>query len=161
MPEPLVVGIGEYIASAAPARLASYGIGSCAGIAIYDAGRRMGALAHSLLPNSSQYLLPEQSAKYTDIAIELMLARLVKSGCDRESLVAKLAGGSTMFDTLYRTGQTGIGERNIEAARAALAKHSIRVTGEDVGGTIGRSMFFDLESGLVTIRTLSRHDTRL
>lgn len=161
MPETIIVGIGEYIASAAPARLASYGIGSCAGIAIYDTGKRMGALAHSLLPNSSQSLLPEQSAKYTDTAIELMLAQLVKSGCDRKSLVAKLAGGATMFDLLYRTGQTGIGERNIEAARAALARHSIPVTGEDVGGSIGRSMFFELESGLVTIRTLARHDIRL
>lgn len=161
MPETLVVGIGEYIACTAPSRLVSYGIGSCAGIAIYDASKRMGALAHTLLPDSRHSMLQEQSAKYTDIAIEQMLAQLLKSGCDRKMLVAKLAGGATMFDTLYRSGQTGIGERNIEAARAALARHSIPVAAEDVGGTIGRSMFFDLESGLVTIRTLSRHETRL
>lgn len=161
MPETLIVGIGEHITAAAPYRLASYGIGSCAGIAIYDASRRMGALAHSLLPDSGNALLPEQSAKYTDTAIELMLAQLIESGCDRGALVAKLAGGATMFDALYRVGQPGIGERNIETARTVLARHAIPVVAEDVGGTIGRSMFLDLESGVVTIRSLASHDTRI
>lgn len=161
MPDIRVVGIGEYLTAQAPVQIAAYGLGSCAGVAIYDTITGYGALAHSLLPSHPPGTSRYRSARYTDIAIQLMLEQLIKSGCATSTLVAKLAGGAAMYDGLYREGETGIGERNTDSARETLVKLSIPIAAEDIGGTIGRSMVFDLKSGLITIRTLHHRDTIL
>ncbi len=161
MADTLIVGIGEFAATASPNRIASYGLGSCVGIVLYAPRARYGALAHALLPRHTENSYALRSAKYADCAVELMYRHVIESGCDTQGLVAKLAGGSAMFDDLYRQGQQGIGQRNLEAARETLDNLGIAIAGEDVGGNIGRSMIFDLESGLVTIRTLTAQDTIL
>lgn len=161
MPEIHVIGIGEFRTSSAPDRLISYGLGSCVAIALYDPATCRGALSHSLLPHLPPGSGTGQSAKYVETAVELMLEGLLESGCDSSGLVAKLAGGATMFEELYRTGEPGIGERNIAAARDALLRHSVPLVAEEVGGTTGRSISFDLSNGLITIRSLYRTDLTL
>ena len=47
-----------------------------------------------------------------------------------------------------------MGERNIEATRAALAKLNIPVIAEDVGGEYGRSVRFVAATGAMTVRSL-------
>ena len=47
-----------------------------------------------------------------------------------------------------------MGERNIEATRAALAKLGIPIVAEDVGGEYGRSVRFVAATGAMTVRSL-------
>jgi chemotaxis protein CheD len=47
-----------------------------------------------------------------------------------------------------------IGERNIAAARAALAALRLRLVGEDVGGTKGRTVRLFVADGRLTVRVL-------
>ena len=52
-----------------------------------------------------------------------------------------------------------IGERNIEAAKAALKELKIHMAAEDTGGNYGRTMRFNISDGKVTISSI-KHGVR-
>lgn len=140
-----------------PSVLVTYGLGSCVGIALYDPVALTGGLAHTLLPAPVRDVEGVQrSAKYTCWAVELMVEELLKCGCASDRLVAKLAGGATMFEPRYRTTHGGIGERNLAAAKAALDQCGIPLVAEDTGEDYGRSLEFSTATGVITVRALQR-----
>lgn len=157
MTESITIGIGEFCVATAPVVLKTYGLGSCIGIAVYDPATRTGALAHTLLPHSADGA-PASSlaAKFTDRAVDLMVAELLKSGCAGGRLVAKLAGGASMFDALFQSFRGDIGARNVAAARERLQHHGIRLLAEDTGADYGRSIEFDTATGEMVVRALQR-----
>ena len=61
-------------------------------------------------------------------------------GCKNRSLVAKMAGGASMFE--YFGANLNIGERNAVKVRALLEEHHIKLAREDIGGKCGRSVTF-------------------
>ncbi|MBT0651506.1 chemotaxis protein CheD [Geomobilimonas luticola] len=157
MGELTIIGLSEYGFAAAPGILMTYGLGSCIGIALYDPELRMGSLAHTLLPTSHEGTLPPvKSAKFTDLAINYMVEELVKSGCAKERLVAKLAGGASMFDSQYRSFRGDIGQRNVDSAKYTLAGHGIPLLAEDTGGDYGRTVEFHVSSGLMLIKAMQK-----
>jgi len=54
-----------------------------------------------------------------------------------------------------------IGAKNIEAVKVALAKHKIRLTGEDVGGSSGRRITFNIASGVTTVKRFNGVVTKI
>jgi len=153
----LSVGISEFKVAAEPTVLVTYGLGSCVGIALFDPVARMGGLAHTLLPTPvrDRENVPK-SSKFTCWAVELMVEELVNCGCATERLVAKLAGGASMFESQYRSARGGIGERNVLAAKAALEGSGIPLVAEDTGEDYGRSLEFNTATGIITVRALQR-----
>jgi chemotaxis protein CheD len=153
MSEPLLysdlvlIGIGEHHLGKTP--MSSIGLGSCVGLIIHDRDKGIGVLAHVMLPLSQGKR--ERPGKYADSAVETMISELVKAGCNPRSLVAKMAGGASMFKSF--TGNLNIGERNIEAIRILLKEHNIPLIGEDVGGNMGRTIvYIPSDKGKVTVR---------
>ena len=51
-----------------------------------------------------------------------------------------------------KSGTLNIGEKNIEAVRTFLKNNFIKVQAEEVGGDMGRTIFFDLNNGVVIMR---------
>ncbi|AJE04440.1 chemotaxis protein CheD [Geobacter pickeringii] len=153
----LSVGISEFRVAAAPSILMTYGLGSCVGIALYDPVALTGSLAHTLLPAPVRFQDDGgRSAKFTCWAVDLMVEELGKCGCAIDRLVAKLAGGATMFEPRHRTTHGGIGERNVTAAREALERCGIPLVAEDTGGDYGRSLEFNTATGIIMVRALQR-----
>jgi len=152
-----IIGLSEYGIVAAPGVLMTYGLGSCIGIAIYDPEKKIGSLAHTLLPSGPEGgLRTVKSAKFTDLAIDIMVEELVKSGCAEGRLVAKLAGGASMFDALYKSFRGDIGQRNVDAAKVRLAEFGIPLLAEDTGGDYGRTVEFHTASGQMLIKTMQK-----
>ncbi len=157
MGEVTIIGLSEYGLAAAPGVLLTYGLGSCIGIALYDPELRRGSLAHTLLPTAHDVAaIAVKTAKFTDLAIDIMVEELVKSGCAKGRLVAKLAGGASMFDTEYRSFRGNIGQRNVDSARKSLAGHGIPLLAEDTGGDYGRTVEFHASSGLMIIKSIQK-----
>ncbi|GFE57275.1 chemotaxis protein CheD [Geobacter sp. AOG1] len=157
MAELTIIGLSEYGFASSPGVLMTYGLGSCIGIALYDPELRMGSLAHTLLPVSHEGTQSTvKSAKFTDLAIDIMVEELVKSGCAKERLVAKLAGGASMFDSQYRSFRGDIGQRNVDSAKKTLAGHGIPLLAEDSGGDYGRTVEFHTSSGLMLIKAIQK-----
>lgn len=125
-------------------------LGSCAGICIYDRMKKIGGLAHILLPvNTANGANPE---KYADTAIPLLVQMLLKEGAKKEFLSAKIAGGASMFkfDANVTLGQ--IGDRNIEETKKVLQKLQIPVLEEDSGGNSGRVIDFYISDGHLKVK---------
>lgn len=146
------LNIGE-----APNVLKTTGLGSCVGIALYDKNTRIGGLAHIMLP-SSKLAANEQinSAKYADTAVPILLENMLKLGAERRYIVGKLVGGAQMFQFKSSNDMLRIGPRNVEAAKQILMELGIPIIAEDTGGSYGRTIELDLNSGVLQIRTANK-----
>ena len=78
-------------------------------------------------------------------------------GGRRSRITVKIAGGAKMFEV--SGGSLGnIGPRNIESVHTILNKEGIRLTDEHVGGTVARTLLFDVVSGKACIRSYGKQD---
>jgi len=154
MSDRLSVGIAEIRIAEPPIRLVTYGLGSCVAITLFDAERRLGGLAHTLLPSAHSAGAVHRPAKFVDAAIEVMAAELVARGAARQRLAAKIFGGANMFEPLLGASDNAVGSRNIRSARETLVALAIPLLAEDVGGNFGRTVEFDLASGRVRVRAV-------
>ena len=154
MVEPEIVGVATYRVEAAPARLMCIGLGSCLGIALHHPGSGFGAMAHAMLPAYEKGRSRVRPARYVDSSIRLMvegLERRCGGGGEGRGLVAYVAGGAQMFPSLD-SDIMNIGRQNIESARRVLGQYRIPVRVEEVGGHRGRTLIFDIATGMVTVR---------
>ncbi|HTN75385.1 MAG TPA: chemotaxis protein CheD [Pirellulaceae bacterium] len=125
-------------------------LGSCVGLVLLNPQQRLAVLAHVVLPASSGRAgLP---GKYADTAIPEMLDLLASEGQLASGLVAKLAGGANMFGN--SSGPMQIGEGNIAAVTKILAQHNIRVIAKDLGGSKGRRVTVNCQTGLVEVEVV-------
>lgn len=148
------VKMAEIAVAKAADNLVVSGIGSCLAIMLYDSKRKIGGLAHAMLPSSvahhpsSVTRHETQDTKYVNIAIDEMLRKMLSQGSKREDLEAKLVGGANMFAAF----KSDIGRENVVSAEEKLKKEGIKIVGESTGGSIGRSVEFSVASGIVTVK---------
>ena len=167
------VRMGEIEAGEAGDNLFASGIGSCLVITLYEPRQRIGALAHTMLParrvsaplsrrgftGSFKAHDPEperrvtshglRDTRYADAAIDEMLKRIEVRGAKRQNLEAKIIGGANMFSAF----KSNIGNDNILYAKEKLKSVGVKLVGECVGGSQGRSVEFSVASGIVTVKT--------
>lgn len=148
----VVVGISDMAVSKDPDVLATYALGSCVGICLYDKSRKIGGLSHILLPQSNGNA-KDSPMKFADTAVPLLIAKLVTAGASKVQLTAKIVGGAQMFATSGNGAIAQIGQRNTAAVKEQLRKAGIRIIGEDTGLDYGRTVFMDLATGKVKIKT--------
>lgn len=158
MTEIIAVGIADVKAARNPGKLVTVGLGSCVGVVLHDPAAKVGALAHIMLPNSENSLV-KNKAKFADTAVPLAVEKMEKLGAQKSRIVAKIAGGARMFS--FASGQTFIGDRNVAAVEETLKKNGVPILACDVGGSIGRTLEFDVSSGKVLVKTVARGVTEL
>lgn len=154
--EEIRVGIADYRSAPAPFKIVTIGLGSCVGIAIYDNVRKIGGLAHIMLPDSTQFSNVNKPGKFADLAIPLLLQELEAMGVSRRNLTARIGGGASMFNFSDKGLIMDIGNRNIRSVRDTLQRLSIPIKGEDVGGNQGRTMILDVATGRTYIKTVGK-----
>lgn len=140
------VGMGQIVLARKPARLTAV-LGSCVGVAMHHPRLQLGVLAHVVLADSNGRA--STPGKFADTAVPHMMQMIEKEGGKPSGLVVKLAGGACMFGA---GGPLNIGEANIAAVLKALGHYGIRVADEDLGGTSGRRVSLDCESGILTVQ---------
>lgn len=140
-----------------PNSIRTTGLGSCVGVTLYDPSNKIAGMAHVMLPDSALAKNSDfKNAKYADTAIPELLNTLVKAGANKSRLIAKMAGGSQMFNFSGGSETTRIGPRNVEACKDALKKLGIRVSAEDTGGNFGRTVELFTDNGRFQIRTATK-----
>jgi chemotaxis protein CheD len=142
------VGIGQAVVASEPTRLTTI-LGSCIALTMYSPQRRLGMLSHIVLPHSAGSIATP--AKFADTAVPHMISTLKEHGVRPGELIAKIAGGACMFgDGKFMQ----IGDSNVQATQKALEAAGIRIAGQNVGGTLGRRICFDLSTGCVTVECI-------
>lgn len=136
--------------------IATIGLGSCVAITLHDPAARVGGLAHILLPDEAMSRDRSNPAKFPATIVPIMLDEMKRLGASRRRIQAKIAGGASMFANLITSNAINIGERNVVAVRAALARARVPIVGEDVGSDHGRSVYLFVADGRVEVRSLRK-----
>lgn len=131
--------------------LVTYSLGSCAGLSLYDPAAEVGGLIHCMLPLSK---IDREKAKanpqmFVDTGVPDLLQKMFNLGAQRKRIIAKVAGCAQLLDEkkLFR-----IGERNYTVLRKVLWKNDILIAAEDIGGSIPRTMFLYMETGVTILK---------
>jgi chemotaxis protein CheD len=159
----LVVGLGEAkVLKAQPGQdeaLVAYGLGSCVAVCLWDPASKVAGMAHVVLPGADPSGKP--NAKFARSALPALLELMRAEGArsDPRHFVARLAGGAQVL----RLGGTGslprVGEQNATAVQEALAEVGIPVAAHELGGSKGRSVWFDpRNSGQIRVRAIGSSD---
>jgi len=143
----IVVGVADCRTSSVAGQvLATYALGSCIGLAVYDPQARVGGLLHFMLPDSA--LDPERGRAnpfiFADTGVAALLDQVCSQGADRRRLTAHAAGGASIMDP---DGVFDIGRRNYLALRKILWKAGIMLSAEVVGGTQSRTVRLEIGTG--------------
>jgi chemotaxis protein CheD len=155
-----VVRMGEAAASYNPGDvLACIGLGSCIGLTLVDRSKGVAALAHVMLPESTQPD-PPQPHKFADLAVPALIELALANGASRSRLEACLVGGAAMF-SFGGSGQD-IGQRNAQAVTRLLEKERIPVRASETGGSKGRTVKVAVGADItITVREAGGTETQL
>lgn len=148
----ITVGVGDLAAVNNPnTTLSTFALGSCVGVCLYDPVTKIGGLLHFMLAESS--INPQKAlshpAMFADTGIAELLRVLGTFKIERRSLKALIAGGACMLAAkdIFK-----IGERNGVKIKMVLKNLSIPIMFEDLGGDQNRTLYFQLNTGIIDIK---------
>jgi len=147
----LIVGVGDMLVSNdVQANLVTYSLGSCVGVAIYDAVAKVGGLLHAMLPDSTINIERAASRPYmfVDSGLPALFHAVYALGALKPRLKVKFAGGAEFLDEKKIF---NIGQRNVEATLALLLRNSVKLIARDTGGHESRTIRLDLATGSLTV----------
>jgi chemotaxis protein CheD len=130
-------------------------LGSCVAVCIWDAVNGVGGAVHYLLPSWDGKGRP--SPRYGNIAVSVLLQKLMEAGANRGQLRAKVFGGGCLFDSLREPSsnrENQLGNRNVAIALEMLAKALIPVISTAVGVDRGQRIVFRTTTGDAEIKVL-------
>jgi chemotaxis protein CheD len=142
--------------------LVAYGLGSCVAICLWDPASRVAGMAHVVLPGANPAGAPH--AKFARSALPALVALMQAEGAGRDptKYVAKLAGGAQVLSLGGSGSLPRVGEQNARAVQEALAEAGVQIQAQDLGGSKGRSVWFDpREGGQIRVRAIGSGDRYL
>ncbi|SPE41650.1 putative chemoreceptor glutamine deamidase CheD [Candidatus Sulfopaludibacter sp. SbA3] len=148
----IIVGIADCRIGNVPGQvLATYALGSCIGLAVYDPTTMIGGLLHFMLPDSGIDSTRGRDNPYmfADTGIPLMLEAVCGRGASKRRLVVHAIGAAQMMDP---QNVFEIGKRNYQAMRRVLWKAGILLQAEAVGGMKSRTVRLEIGTGRVWLQ---------
>jgi chemotaxis protein CheD len=148
----IVIGVGDLaVSNNTQVILSTYALGSCVGVIAFDPLVRVGGILHLMLPESS--IAPEKAARqpamFADTGMHSFFRELAGFKAQASRLKIFIAGGACV---LAGTDTFRIGERNVRATLALLARNGCRTPQQDVGGFHNRTVHLDMSTAAVTIK---------
>jgi len=147
------VGMAEMHVGKPPATLLTT-VGSCIALCLYDRSKKIGGMAHIVLPSSERFGKKTSPFKFADSAVPALMKEMISRGAARTFVVAKIAGGANMFPLISKS-VLNIGQENIATVKETLKEAGIKLAGEDIGGTKGRKIVFDISTGGLKVEKLN------
>lgn len=126
-------------------------LGSCVSVCLWDPIFKVGAMNHFLLAEQ-----PKNSVdiyKYGDTATEKLIESMYAKRRGFSRFYAKIFGGAAV---LSAKDSYSIGKRNIQAAIEVLESYNITIIGKDIGGSKGRKISFNTQTGKVRLKYLNQ-----
>lgn len=139
------VGTGEVKVASGSGVLRALAIGSCIAVAAYDAKRKIGAMAHIMLPGKAPDKFVDKT-KYAADAIAEMLAKMTEAGSSTKDIEACMVGGGNVLQKEDDT----ICTSNIRSVTELLTELGIPIRAKVVGGVKRKGVFLDIDKGTVS-----------
>lgn len=140
-------------------------LGSCVAACLYDPRQHIIGLNHFLLCGRHRDhelpLLMTDAGRYGVHAMELLINGMLENGARKKNLRAKVFGGATVLQNVGMTNQKrSVGELNAEFVREFLQQEKIPIVAEDLGGLLGRVIYFSGADFTVYRRKIPRTNLR-
>lgn len=137
------VDTGEVRVSSEPVTLRAVAIGSCIAVMIYDRHKKIGGLAHIMLPGRSAKGPSESRTKYAEDAIDFLFDTVKRLGAKTSDLEISVVGGANILQ------EGDIPDKVVKSVLDYLKKLNVKWNRKRVGGTERRSVFLDTTSGRI------------
>jgi chemotaxis protein CheD len=135
--------------------LVAYGLGSCVAVCLWDPATRVAAMAHVVLPGVDPSGVPNPKFARSALPALVSLMQSEGAGPDPCRYVARLAGGAEVLAIGGSGKLPRIGEQNALAVRESLEAAGVPIQATELGGTRGRSVWFDpREGGQIRVRAV-------
>ena len=155
----IVVNPGEYFVSAQPVVVSTL-LGSCVAACLWDERNNVIGMNHFLLANRrymrNESLCCTEAGKYGVHAMELLINGMMKIGARRENLRAKVFGGASVMKTGDGDNFSCVGEVNARFIVEFLKTDGIHLVAADLGGDVGRVIYFASEDFSVYVRKMGK-----
>jgi len=161
----VVVGLGEArVLKAGPGLepddvLVAFGLGSCVALCLWDVEMAVAGMAHVVLPGEDPSGAINPRFARSALPALMSLMRAEGASADPQRLVARLAGGAQVLIKGATRGMSRIGDANARALLEVLATAGVNVEASDLGGSVGRSVWFDpRDGGRIRVRAIGSTD---
>ena len=146
-------------------------LGSCVSVALFSRELKIGAICHAQLaeehlraascvdtcPNQCKRDPEDQGRfRYLSCAFQYMLDALAARGGYPNRLSAYVVGGSEAV--IHGSGFFKVGKSNLAMADELLARKKIPVLHQDIGGAVGRTLYFYPATGELLFRYHGQRD---
>lgn len=131
--------------------IVTYALGSCLGVALYDAAAMVGGLFHVMLPNSLVNLKKAKDNPYmfVDTGTPLFFKEAWQAGADRRRIKVYVAGGADFSNN--NSDMFAVGARNFTKLKNLFRKNGITIAAQNVGGSVARTLSLEMSRGRVWI----------
>ena len=131
-------------------------LGSCVSVCLYDSAVGVAGMNHYVLPMDLRQprqgkAVLTQEYNYGLQSLDKLLSDLCAKGGEKSRLQAKIFGGARVIQTFY----ADISQANVDFAESYLERIKIPIIKRNVGGTVGRKIFFDLSDYQVYVKMLN------
>lgn len=130
-------------------------LGSCVAITLWHPERHIGGMCHYVLPERRHGKTEHLDGHYADDAMALFLREIRGHRTRPDEYELKLFGGGSMFDH-EPADALDVALRNVEYSRKLAARHGFQVVAEHLGGIGHRNIIFEIGSGDVWVRHVSK-----
>src|SRR2546427_13014845 len=124
---------------------------------MWDAVNSIGGATHFLLPSWDGAGVA--SPRYGNVAISILVQKLMEAGAERGQLRAKVFGGGCLFDSMRESSsrkEQHLGSRNVEMALETVAKAQIPVVSNVVGVDRGQRIVFRTDTVDAELKVFKR-----
>lgn len=134
-------------------------LGSCLSVTLFHRRSGLNAICHGLLPHCRERDGCNGEcrgmAKYVECSLSWMLKRFRQARVALGELEVKVFGGADMFGkSPAERGPISVGKQNIATAQKIIETEGLTVASMDVGGSQGRKLFFNTQTGEVMLKRL-------
>lgn len=137
------VDTGDIRVSSEPVIIRAVALGSCVAVIIYDRSKKIGGIAHIMLPGRSPKSDNESKTKYAEDALDVLFNNVKKLNVNISELEISIVGGANVLQ------EGDIPDKVVKSVLDYLKKLNIKWNSKRVGGTERRSVLLHTTSGEV------------
>ncbi|MEJ2473310.1 MAG: chemotaxis protein CheD, partial [Desulfobacterales bacterium] len=133
MPKQTIPSGGYWLGRSQPILLQAF-LGTCVGVAVFDAKSGIGGMIHLLLPEPVGGGMEQADTRYATTGMPFFLAALNEAGAVRDQLTAVIAGGALVGPLSAADLDLNIGGRTAELVESILSDDGIPIVHSETGG---------------------------
>lgn len=153
----MIIYPGEHYATNEDFYVASV-VGTCLAVCVYDIRVKAGGMVNFVVPGTAgtSNLIHDDIFRIGILNMEYLMGDLVKLGCDRHFMKAKIFGAGYINDSPHNS--IALTENNIKFVRDYFDFEKIDIEKSDLGGHLRRKIYFSPLTGAVFRRHLRNNE---